>query len=85
MFIIVFLAAFAAVALTGWLIYALTHPILAGQGALIFLAKAAGFIALLTALATWIGQSLLHAVVPALFMIVFFTAANKLESRWRRW
>ena len=85
MFIIVFLAAFAAVALTGWIIYALTHPILAGRGALIVLSKAAGFIALLTALAAWIGQSLLHAVVPALFMIVFFAAANKLESRWRRW
>jgi hypothetical protein len=32
MFIVIFLAAFAAVALVGWIIYALTHPVLAGQG-----------------------------------------------------
>jgi hypothetical protein len=56
MFIIIFLAAFATVALADWVICALTHPIQAGQGILIFLCKAAGVIVLLSALCFWIGQ-----------------------------
>lgn len=39
MFIFIFLAAFAGVALGAWVICALTHPIIAGQGVLIFLCK----------------------------------------------
>lgn len=62
MFIVVFLAAFAAVALVGWIIYALMHPVLAGQGFLIFLCKAAGVIALLSALGLWISQSFAQAI-----------------------
>lgn len=85
MFIFIFLAAFAAVALGGWVIYALTHPIIAGQGVLIFLCKAAGFIALLTALGFWIGQGFAQAIPAFLFMAGFFFAANKLQLRWRGW
>ncbi|MDR6639567.1 chemotaxis protein [Paenarthrobacter nitroguajacolicus] len=83
--VLIFFAAFAAVALGGWVIYALTHPVAAGQGILIFLCKAAGVIALITAIVSWLGQSLLQAVPPALFMVAFFIAANRLEHRWRRW
>ncbi|MCP1415451.1 chemotaxis protein [Paenarthrobacter sp. A20] len=83
--VLIFFAAFAAVALGGWIIYALTHPVAAGQGILIFFCKAAGVIALITAVVSWLGQSLLHAVPPSLFMVAFFFAANRLERRWRRW
>ncbi|MDP9936841.1 CHASE2 domain-containing sensor protein [Paenarthrobacter nicotinovorans] len=83
--VLIFLATFAAVALGGWVLYALTHPVAAGQGILIFLCKAAGIIALVTAVVAWLGQGLLQAVPPALFMAVFFVAANRLERRWRRW
>ena len=85
MFIVIFLAAFAAVALAGWIIYALTHPVLAGQGILIFLSKAAGVIALLTALGFWISQGFAQAIPGFVFMAGFFFAANKLELRWRSW
>ncbi|MFJ6272104.1 chemotaxis protein [Pseudarthrobacter oxydans] len=85
MFIIIFLAAFAAVALTGWIIYALTHPVQAGQGILIFLCKAAGVVALLSALIFWISQGFAQAIPAFLFMAGFFFAANKLELRWRTW
>ncbi|KQR64059.1 chemotaxis protein [Arthrobacter sp. Leaf337] len=85
MFIFFFLAAFAAVALVGWVIHALTHPIQAGQGVLIFLCKAAGVIALLAAVVFWIGQGVLQAIPGFLFMAGFFFAANKLELRWRGW
>lgn len=83
--VLIFFAALAAVALGSWVIYALTHPVAAGQGILIFLCKAAGVIALITAIVSWLGQSLLQAVPPALFMVAFFIAANRLERRWRRW
>jgi hypothetical protein len=83
--VLIFLAAFAAVALGGWVIYALTHPVAAGQGLLIFLCQGAGVIALITAVVAWLGQGLLQAVPPALFMVAFFVAANRLERRWRRW
>ena len=83
--VLIFFAAFAVVALGGWIIYALTHPVAAGQSILIFLCKAAGVIALITAVVAWLGQSLLQAVPPALFMVAFFFAANRLERRWRRW
>ncbi len=83
--VLIFFAAFAAVALGGWVIYALTHPVATGQDILIFLCKAAGVIALITAVVSWLGQSLLQAVPPALFMVAFFFAANQLERRWRRW
>jgi hypothetical protein len=83
--VLIFFAAFAAVALGGWIIYALTHPVAAGQGILIFLCKAAGVIALITAVVAWLGQSLLQALPPALLMLAFFLAANRLERRWRRW
>ena len=83
--VLIFLAVFAAVALGGWVIYALTHPVAAGQGLLIVLCKAAGVIALITAVVAWLGQGLLQAVPPALFMAAFFVAANRLERRWRRW
>ncbi|NQD86856.1 chemotaxis protein [Paenarthrobacter sp. CM16] len=83
--VLIFFAALAAVALGGWIIYALTHPVAAGQGILIFLCKAAGVIALVTTVVSWLGQSLLQAVPPALFMVAFFFAANRLERRWRRW
>lgn len=83
--VLIFFAVFSAVALGSWIIYALTHPVAAGQGILIFLCKAAGVIALVTAVVSWLSQSLLHAFVPALFMIAFFFAANRLERRWRRW
>jgi hypothetical protein len=85
MFIIIFLAAFAAVALAGWVIYALTHPIQAGQGILIFLCKAAGVISLLSALGLWIGQGFTQAIPGFLFMAGVFFAANKLEARWHTW
>ncbi|MEC5180851.1 chemotaxis protein [Arthrobacter sp. CG_A4] len=85
MFIFIFLAAFAAVALVGWIIFALTHPVLAGQGILIFLCKAAGVIALLSALGFWIGQGFTQSIPGFLFMAGFFVAANKLEARWRSW
>lgn len=83
--VLIFFATFVAVALGGWIIYALTHPVAAGQGILIFLCKAAGVIALITAVVVWLGQSLLQAVPPAVFMVAFFVAANRLERRWRRW
>lgn len=83
MFIIFFLAAFTAVALAGWVIYALTHPVQAGQETLIFLCKAAGVIALLSALGFWIGQGFTRAIPGFLFMAGFFFATNKLEARWR--
>jgi hypothetical protein len=82
MFSLIFLA---AVALVGWIIYALTHPVLAGQGVLIFLCKAAGVIALLSALGLWIGQGFVQAIPGFLFMAGFFVAANQLELRWRSW
>ena len=85
MFIVIFLAAFAAVALAGWIVYALTHPVLAGQGILIFLAKAAGVIALLAALGFWFSEGFAHAIPGFLLMAGFFFAANKLELRWRSW
>lgn len=85
MFIIIFLAAFAAVALTGWIIYALTHPVQAGQGILIFLCKAAWVVALLSALVFWISQGFAQVIPAFLFMAGFFFAANKLELRWRSW
>ena len=85
MFIVIFLAAFAAVALVGWTIYALTHPVLAGQGILILLCKAAGVIALLSALGFWISQGFAQAIPGFLFMAGFFFAANKLKLRWRSW
>ena len=81
--VLIFFAAFAAVALGGWVIYALTHPVAAGQGILIFVCKAAGVIALITAVVAWLGQSLLQAVPPALSMVAFFFVANRLERRWR--
>lgn len=85
MIIVIFLAAFAAVALVGWIIYALTHPVLAGQGAPIFLSKAAGVVALFSALVFWIGQGFAQAIPGFLFMAGFFVAASKLELRWRSW
>ncbi|MCW2133362.1 hypothetical protein B0G38_002539 [Arthrobacter sp. VKM Ac-2550] len=85
MFILIFLAVFAAVALGGWVIFALTHPITAGRGLLIFLCKAAGVIALISAVGTWLGQGLLHALPGLLFTAGFFFAANRLERRWPRW
>jgi hypothetical protein len=85
MFIFIFLAAFAFVALAGWVIFALTHPIAAGQGVLIFLCKAAGVIALISAVGFWIAQGILQAVPGFLFMAGFFFSANKLELRWRGW
>ncbi|MFM9274386.1 chemotaxis protein [Pseudarthrobacter sp. NKDBFgelt] len=85
MFIVIFLAAFAAIALVGWIIYALTHPVLASQGILIFLCKAAGVIALLSALGLWISQGFAQAIPGFLFMAGLFFAANKLELRWRTW
>ncbi|MFK0007774.1 chemotaxis protein [Paenarthrobacter sp. NPDC090520] len=83
--VLIFLAVFAAVALGGWVIYALTHPVAAGQGLLIVLCKAAGVIALITAVVAWLGQGLFQAVPPALFMVAFFFFANRLERRWRPW
>lgn len=85
MFILIFLAAFAAMVLVGWIIYALTHPVLAGQGALIFLCRAAGVVALMSALGFWIGQGFAQAIPGFLVMAGFFFAANKLELRWRSW
>jgi hypothetical protein len=85
MFMFIFLAAFAAVALVGCIIYALTHPVLAGQGMLILLCKGAGVVALLSAFGFWIGQGFAQAVPGFLFMAGFFFAANKLELRWRSW
>ncbi|GLU61673.1 chemotaxis protein [Paenarthrobacter ureafaciens] len=83
--VLIFLATFAAVALGGWVIYALTHPVAAGQGLLIVLCKGAGVITLITAVVAWLGQGLAQAVAPALLMVAFFVAANRLERRWRRW
>lgn len=83
--IFIFLAAFAFVALAGWAIYALTHPVAAGQGILIFLCKAGGVIALISAVGFWIGQGFFQAIPGFLFMTGFFFSANKLEMRWRRW
>jgi hypothetical protein len=85
MFVLIFFAAFAAVALAGWVIFALTHPVAAGQGALVFLCKAAGIIALIAALGFWVSQGFLHALPGLLFTVAFFAAANRLELRWRRW
>ncbi|SDQ03501.1 hypothetical protein SAMN04489742_0100 [Arthrobacter crystallopoietes] len=85
MFILIFLAVFAAVALGGWVVFALTHPIAAGRGVSIFLCKAAGVIALLSGVGTWFGQGLLQALPGLLFTVGFFFAANRLERRWRRW
>lgn len=56
-----FIAGFLAVSLIGWIIYALTHPVLAGRGALIFLCKAAGVSAVLAGVVVWLGQDLLAA------------------------
>lgn len=83
--VLIFLATFAAVAPGGWVIYALTHPVAAGQGLLIVLCKGAGVITLITAVVAWLGQGLAQAVAPALLMVAFFVAANRLERRWRRW
>lgn len=83
MFIFFFMAAFLAVSLLGWIIFALTHPVVAGQGVLIFLCKAAGFIALLVSLGLWISQGFLQALPGFVFMGVCFFASNKLELRWR--
>ena len=80
-----FIAGFLAVSLIGWIIHALTHPVLAGRGALIFLCKAAGVIALISGAGTWLGQGLLQALPGLLFTAGFFFAANRLESRWPSW
>ncbi len=85
MFIFFFVAAFLAVSLLGWIIFALMHPVVAGQGILIFLCKAGGVIALLAALGFWIGQGFAQAIPGFLFMGMCFFAANKLELRWRSW
>ncbi len=85
MFIFFFLAAFFAVSLIGWIIDALIHPVVAGQGVLIFLCKAAGIIALLASLGVWIGQGFAQAIPAFMFMAGCFLAANKLELRWRSW
>lgn len=81
----IFLAAFAFVALAGWAIFALMHPVAAGQGILILLCKTAGVIALISAIGLWIGQGFLQAIPGFLFMAGFFFSANNLELRWRRW
>ncbi|MCT9627232.1 chemotaxis protein [Pseudarthrobacter equi] len=85
MFVLIFLATFAAVSLIGWIIFALTHPVAAGRGLLIFLCKSAGVIALLSAIGFWIVQGFTHAIPGFLFVAGFFFAANKLELRWRSW
>lgn len=82
--LLIFLAAFAVVALAGWAIFAVTHPVAAGQGILIFLCQAAGVIALITAIGFWIGQGFLHAIPGFLFMAGLFFSASKLKLRWRR-
>ena len=85
MMIFAFPAAFLAVFLFGWVLHALTHPVLAGQGVLIFLCRAAGVTALLSAPGFWIGQGFVQAIPGFLFMAGFFVAANRLELRWRSW
>lgn len=79
-----FIAGFLAVSLIGWSIHALTHPVLAGRGALIFLCKAAGVSAVLAGVVVWLGQDLLAAVLPFLLATGFFVCANRLELLWRR-
>lgn len=85
MFILIVLAACAAVALIGWIIYALTHPILAGQGILIFLCKTAGVISVITAIVFWFSEGFVQAIPAFVFTIGFFFVGNKLEERWRAW
>lgn len=80
-----FIAGFFAIALLSWVLHALTHPVQAGQGVLIFLCKAFGVIMLLSAVGIWVGQSLLQAVPALAIMALAFTAANRLEDRWRSW
>ena len=79
-----FIAGFLAVSLIGWIIYALTHPVLADRGALIFLCKAAGVSAVLAGVVVWLGQDLLPAVLPFLLAGAFFVCATRLERRWHR-
>jgi len=73
------------VSLIGWMIFALIHPVVAGQGVLIFFCKAAGILALLVSLGLWIGQGFAQVIPGFMFIAVCFFAANKLELRWRSW
>jgi hypothetical protein len=85
MLVFVFLAAFLAVFLIGWVIYAFTHPVMAGQGMLIFLCQAAGIIAVLSGVGLWLGQNILASLPSFLFAAALFYFANRLQRRWRRW
>ena len=83
--VLIFVAVFAAVTLGGWVLHAIAHPVAAGRGALILACRAAGVVALITAIvASVLGQGLLQAVPGAVLMAAFFIAANRLERRWRR-
>jgi hypothetical protein len=85
MLVFVFLVTFLAVFLIGWVIYALTHPVMAGQGVLIFLCKAAGIIAVLSGVGLWLGQNILASLPSFLFAAALFYFANRLQCRWCRW
>jgi uncharacterized membrane protein len=85
MIFLAFIAGFLAISVLSWAVYALTHPIVAGQGILIFLCKAIGVIAVLSGIGMWIGHTLLEALPAVIVALLAFTAANRLESRWRSW
>lgn len=84
MMLLPFLAAFVAVSLICWIIYALTHPVLAGQGVLIGATKAAGVLAALAAIGLWIFQNFPASLPYFLAAAAFLFCADRLELRWRR-
>ncbi|MFK4298561.1 hypothetical protein ABH924_003732 [Arthrobacter sp. GAS37] len=85
MIFLAFIAGFLAISILSWAVYALTHPVVAGQGVLIFLCKAIGVIAVLVGIGAWIGHPFINAVPAALVAALAFIAANRLEARWRSW
>ncbi|MGC0239518.1 chemotaxis protein [Arthrobacter sp. SD76] len=84
MMVLPFLAAFAGVSLVCWIIYALTHPVLAGQGVLIGATKTAGVLAALAAIGVWIFQGFPASLPYFLAAAAFLFCANRLELRWHR-
>lgn len=80
-----FIAGFITVGLLGWAVHALTHPVTAVQGVLIFLCKVGGVIMGLAGAGIWMGHALVQALPAFGIMGLFFLEANRLESRWWSW
>ena len=84
MMLLPFLTAFAVMSLICWIIYALTHPVLDGQGVLIGVTKAASVSTALAAIGVWIFQDFPASLPYFLAAAAFLFCANRLELRWHR-